>query len=237
KRLHNRKPQEQTVHFYTMNSKVVIVTWSLLFIVATIMFWLLENNNSLVGMDTWDKLVQSMFNAVTPRSAGFSSINPAGFLNVTIVMILFLMWIGGASQSTAGGVKVNTLALIWLNMKSTVTGRPNTSVFHRTISVASIRRANTVIAISLFSYTAYSIVLLWMEPSLPARQLLFESCSALFTVGSSLGATPLLGTPAKILLITAMFLGRVGIISLLSGIVGNNNPPAVRYPADDIIIN
>lgn len=236
-RLHHRYQTRLTVHAYTMNSRVVITTWGLLFIAATVLFWVLENDNSLAGMTPWEKLVQSMFNSVTPRSAGFSSVSPATFLSPTLVMIMFLMWAGGASQSTAGGIKVNTLAIIWLEMKNCITGSPDTSVFHRTISRASIRRANSVVTISMFAYTACSLILLWMEPELPPRQLLFESCSALFTVGSSMGITPLLGTPAKILLITAMFIGRVGIISLLSGIAGNRRTPTVRYPVDNIIIN
>lgn len=236
-RLHHRKLRFRVVHSYTMNSKIVVTTWGLLFVAGTILFWILENNHSLAGMTPWEKLVQSMFNSVTPRSAGFSSVNPAGFLNVTLVIVLFLMWIGGASQSTAGGIKVNTLASIWLNMKSTITGSRHTSAFCRTISIGSIRRANAVVAISIFSYISYSIILLWLEPDIPTRSLLFESCSAIFTVGSSLGATPLLGTPAKILLITAMFIGRVGIISLLTGLTRSRKDSAIRYPVDDIIIN
>lgn len=220
-----------------MNTRVVLVTWGVLFLAGTVMFLILENSNSLAGMSPWEKIVQSIFNSVTPRSAGFSSVAPGGFLNVTIILILFLMWAGGASQSTAGGVKVNTLAAICLNLRAIILGREHVTAFNRTVSTGSIRRANAVVALSIFSYLLYSTALMCLEPDLPTRDLLFEACSALFTVGSSLGVTGELCPASKILLSTAMFIGRVGIISLLSGCAGNRRELPARYPTDNIIIN
>ena len=152
-------------------------------------------------------------------------------------MFVVLMWIGGASQSTAGGIKVNTLATMVLNLKAVVLGRERVTAFRRTISVPSLRRAHAVVGLSIVAYIFYSMMIMWMEPELDTRALLYEAASALFTVGSSLGITPLLGTSSKVLLCTAMFLGRVGIISLLVGIVGNHNDPPARFPSDNIIIN
>ena len=94
-----------------------------------------------------------------------------------------------------------------------------------------------MIGLSIVSFAIYAMVLVGLEPNLPTRALLYEAASALFTVGTSLGTTPQLGIPAKLLLCTAMFLGRVGIISLLVGIVGNHNDPPAKFPADNIIIN
>lgn len=165
------------------------------------------------------------------------SVNPANFLNVTLVFVLFLMWIGGASQSTAGGIKVNTFAAILINLKAIVLGHKKVTAFNRTIATASIRRANAVVTLSILSYTLLSLIILLLEPHLPARSLLFETSSALFTVGSSLGVTPMLSTASKAVLISAMFLGRVGIISLLIGVTGNRHDYPVQYPTDNIIIN
>ena len=182
------------VHIYNMNTKIVLTTFSLLFVAGAILFFILEYNNSLAGMTFMEKITQSVFNSATPRSAGFSSVNPAGFLNVTLVIILFLMWVGAA---------------IWLNLRAIVTGLDKVTAFHRTISVGSIRRANAVVALSIFSYMIVSLLLLAFEPDLPVRALLFESCSALFTVGSSLGITSQLSEASEIVLCIAMFLGRV----------------------------
>lgn len=236
-RLRNKPQAPRTVHPFNMNTRIVLFTFMLLFVVGTAVFFILEYSNSLAGMSFAEKLTQSAFNSAVPRSAGFSSVNPAGFLNVTLVMVLFFMWIGGGSQSTGGGIKVNTLAAIWLNLRAIVTGNPNVTAYGRRIAVGSIRRANAVVAISIFSYFILSFMLLGIESDLPARAVLFEACSALFTVGSSLGITSQLSEVSEILLCIAMFLGRVGIISLLTGVVDHKPKSGATFPDDNIIIN
>lgn len=236
-RLRGLRYRSVMCHVYNMNTKIVLTSTLILFLIGTIAFFVLEYNHSLAELPMNEKIVQSIFNSVTPRSAGFSSLNPAGFLNITVVFIMFLMWVGGASQSTAGGIKVNTLAAIWLNLKAIVTGHDSVTAFKRSISLGSIRRANAVVALSIISYLIYSLVLMYFEPELPTKALLFESCSALFTVGSSLGITPDLSNASKILLCTAMFIGRVGIISLLMGLIGSRKYRPIHYPTDNIIIN
>lgn len=236
-RLHGRRVRMRAVHQFNMNTKIVLFTFMLLFVAGTVLFFVLEYSNSLRGMTLMEKITQSVFNSAVPRSAGFSSVNPEGFLNVTLVMILFLMWAGGGSQSTGGGIKVNTLAAIWLNLRAIVTGSPRVTAFQRTIATDSIRRANAVVAISILSYFLLSFLLLGIEPELPARSVLFEACSALFTVGSSLGITAELADSSKLLLCVAMFLGRVGIISLLIGVVKRSKNTNVEYPSNNIIIN
>lgn len=224
------------VHLVDVNTKIVLTTFSLLFVFGAVMFFILEYNNTLAGMTLWQKVTQSVFNSVTPRSAGFSSVSPAQFMPVTLMIVMFLMWVGGSAQSTAGGVKVNTLAVIWLNLRSIVTGQRRVTAFKRTLAVPSIRRANAVVSISIFTYVLLSVTILIIEPELRPRDLLFECASALFTVGSSLGVTASLSTASKIILCAAMFMGRVGIISLLSGIAGTHRMRP-HYPTDNIIIN
>ena len=148
------------------------------------------------------------------------------------------MWIGGASQSTAGGIKVNTFATMLLNLRAIITGSNRVVAFKRTVSSGSIRHANAVVGISILSYFIFSMTLVAFEPTLSVKDLLFESASALFTVGSSLGITPMLSISSKILLCVAMFLGRVGLLSLLVGFFGETGQKRnVIYPTDDIIIN
>lgn len=220
-----------------MNTKIVMCTTTLIFGASALLFFIFEYDNSLAGMSLYDKIVQSVFNAFVPRSSGFSSVSPAGFLNITIIMMMVLMWIGGGSQSTAGGIKVNTISVMWLELKSVVTGRQRVVAYNRTVSPDSIRRATSVVILSIFAYVAYSMILVALEPGLPVKSLLFESASALFTVGSSLGITDALSDLSKILLCSAMFVGRVGIVSMLIGFAGNPKDPPVRYPVDSVIIN
>jgi Trk-type K+ transport system membrane component len=231
------RPKNEPAHLYDMNTKIVMITTITIFIVSALLFFIFEYNNSLAGMSLYEKIVQSIFNAFVPRSSGFASLNPAGFMNITIIMMIALMWIGGGSQSTAGGVKVNTFAVVLLELRAVVTGKRRVTVFNRTLATDSIRRASTVVTISILAYILYSMALVLLEPTLPVKSLLYESASAIFTVGSSLGITDQLGDGAKILLCSAMFLGRVGIISLLTGFAGQRNDPPVKYPVDNVIIN
>ncbi|MDE6783395.1 MAG: potassium transporter [Paramuribaculum sp.] len=234
---HRGQEGARTIHLFNLNTKIVLVTFSILFVAAAVLFFIIEYDNSLAGMTMGEKITQSVFNSAVPRSAGFSSVNPAEFMPSTLIMVMLLMWVGGASQSTAGGIKVNTLAAIWLNLRAIVTGAPKVTAFSRQISIGSIRRANAVVAISILSYFALSFTLLLLEPTLPVRDLLFESLSALFTVGSSLGVTADLGTTAKIVVCVAMFVGRVGLVSLLTGLVRHNQLHGAAFPSDIIIIN
>lgn len=236
-RMLSRPTGPRPVHIYSMNTKIVLTTFFLLFALGAVAFFILEYDNTLRGMTLWQKITQSVFNSVTPRSAGFSSVDPASFLSPTLVMVMMLMWVGGGSQSTAGGVKVNTLAAICLNLRAIVTGRERVSAFGRTVALWSIRRANAVVAISILSYTLFSLVVLMLEPGLPTKDLLFETLSALFTVGSSLGITGRLSVATKLVLCMAMFLGRVGLISMLAGLAGRRSSAEPHYPSDNIIIS
>ncbi len=233
---HDRFRPEPT-HLYDINTKIVLWGTLILFTISSLLFFIFEHNNALKGMSLYEQIVQSVFNSFVPRSSGFASVSPAGFHNVTLIMMTVLMWIGGASQSTAGGVKVNTLGAVLINLRSIIMGRRDVVAFRRSISINSIRRANAVITLSILSVVIYSLVVVSLEPELPLKSLLYETVSALFTVGSSLGVTDQLGDGTKIVLCTAMFFGRVGLLSLLMGIAYSVKNPQVRYPAGDIIVN
>ncbi len=235
--LTRRRRGGEPVHIYDMNTKIVMKTTLLIFLFSAVLFFIMEYGNSLAGMSLYDKIVQSVFNAFVPRSSGFASVNPAGFLNITIIMMIVLMWIGGASQSTAGGIKVNTFAVMLHELKSVIKGRSSVVAYQRTIAPDSIRRANAAVALSILGYISISMLLVAFEPNISVKALLFESASALFTVGSSLGITAELSDASKILLCVAMFLGRVGILSLLIGFFGQHGEPPVKHPIDNVIIN
>lgn len=137
----------------------------------------------------------------------------------------------------AGGIKVNTIAVVLLNLRSVVHGHRGVSAWSRSIAMPSVRRANAVLALSVAAYICYAFALLMLEPDMSVRDALFEVVSALFTVGSSLGATEHLCDASKVLLSTAMFLGRVGILSLLMGVVRTRRDASVHFPEEPVIIN
>jgi len=225
------------VHIYDLNTKLVLVTTLVVLAIGSVSFFLLEYDNTLRGMSLWKKIVHSLFNALAPRSAGFASVSPADFLPATLLVVVLQMWIGGASQSMAGGIKVNTLAVVLLNLRSVVHGHRGIAAWQRSIAFPSVRRANAVVTLSIVAYCLYAFALLLLEPQLGVREALFEVVSALFTVGSSLGATECLGDGAKVLLSTAMFVGRVGILSLLMGLVRQRKDSSAYFPQEPVIIN
>lgn len=225
------------VHIYDLNTKLVLATTFSILAVGSIAFYTLEYNNTLAGMSAYEKTVQSVFNSLTPRSAGFVSVNPAHFLPVTLLLVLVQMWIGGASQSLAGGIKVNTVAAVMLNLRAVVLGHSAAASCNRRVSAGSVRRAYAVVTLSIVSTLVYLVTILLLEPQAGAKAVLFEVISAVFTVGSSLGITADLCDASKIVLASAMFLGRVGILSLIMGFAGISADRSSHYPSENIIIN
>lgn len=232
-----RRNRHVRVHYIDMNTKIVLAATAVIMVAGPLLFFILENNNTLAGMTPYEKGVQSVFNIALTRTAGFASLNPASFLGPTLMIVVFCMWVGGASQSTAGGIKVNTLATVLLNLRSVLTGRARVSAFGRTISEGSVKRAYSVLAASIVLVTLYSFLMLWLEPALPGKAVIFETISAFFTVGSSLGITSHLSEPSEYLLCSAMFLGRVGALSILTGLCARRDRPEPHFPTDSIIIN
>ena len=225
------------IHLYDLNTKLVFVTTLSILAVCSAAFFILEYDNTLAGMSDYDKAVQSVFNSLTPRSAGFMSVNPANFMPVTLLIVLIQMWIGGASQSLAGGIKVNTVAAVTLSLRAVILGHKGATAFNRRISIGSVRRAYGVVTLSIIATIIYLTTVMLLEPQLSVKAVTFEVISALFTVGSSLGITADLSDASKIVLATAMFLGRVGILSLIMGFAGMSVDKSSHYPTENIIIN
>lgn len=232
-----RLPQKRVVHIYDLNTRLVLLFSALFFVGGFVGFYLLEYNHSFEGMSLKEKLVQAAFCSATVRTAGFSTVPPQAWLGATFLMAMFMMWVGCSSQSMGGGIKINTFAAVVLNLRSIVRGQKGVAVFGRTIAPTSIRRANAVLCMSIFAILVFSSAIMILQPELPAKAVIFEAFSAITTIGMSLGITPELSDLSKIVIAVAMFLGRVGIISVLCGIVGNKPDNSSLLPSDDIIIN
>lgn len=224
-------------HLYNLNTKIVMTVTFLLLLFGTLAIAAFEWNASFAGMSVADKWTQAFFNATCPRTAGFSSVDLASLSVQTILIYLLLMWIGGAAQSTAGGIKVNAFAVVVLNLIAVVKGSERVEVYGRELSVDSIRRSNATVVLSLSVLFVFVFILSIWEPEMSILTLTFECVSALSTVGSSLNATPLLCDNSKLLLSLLMFIGRVGLITLMLGIVKQQKNKKYRYPSDNIIIN
>lgn len=212
-----------------LETKVVLLTTLVLLVGGTVMIAALEwgNPETLGSLEPVHRLTNAAFTSATARTAGFNSITTASLTGPTLIILIALMFIGGASGSTAGGIKVNTFSLLLIAIISTARGDPSATAFGRRIPHAVIYRA---IAIALLYVAAAFTVTLGLELSTGGALIdrAFEAASALGTVGLSTGITPGLSDPARILIIVAMFAGRLGPLTLVLAMTARARPMPYR---------
>ena len=225
------------VREWDMNSVIVMRTTAILIITGMTYLLLFEWNGILSQFSDEDKFIQAFFNSVTPRTAGFNSIDTSALKTVTLYMVLIFMWIGGAPQSTAGGIKVTTFALMIRNAAQLVRGSDRVEFHGREISALSVTRAFAAVVFSILTILTTHIILVKINPDIEPLKLFFEVVSAIGTVGLSMGVTEELLPAGKIVITFLMFAGRVGIITLLSSFIRSRTQNRYRYPGADILIN
>lgn len=235
--LRKNKVSAQSVQLYNLNTRIVVTMTFLLLAVGTLILLAFEWNHAFAGMSIAEKCTHAFFNAACPRTAGFSSVDFSLFGIQSILIYILLMWIGGGAQSTAGGIKVNAFAVVILNLAAVIRGSQRVEVHGRELAHDSIRRSNATVVMSLIILFVSIFLLSWLEPTLPLLSLTFEAVSALSTVGSSLNLTPLLQESSKLVIVVLMFVGRVGLITMMLGIVKQKKNTKYKYPSDNIIIN
>lgn len=193
---------------------VIAVTSSLIFIGAAVIFISERNNPQTIGnMSVGGKILNSLFESVTFRTAGFSTFPQAGLGPGSVLLGCALMFIGGSPVGTAGGIKTVVLAIVAANALSFIRGRNDTVLFRRRVSTAVIRKSTAIFAVSLAAALLITLALILIE-GLSLSDGLFESFSAIGTVGLSRGVTPFLGTAGRLIVILGMYLGRIGPISM-----------------------
>nr|WP_276858688.1 potassium transporter TrkG [Intestinimonas timonensis] len=222
----------------SLYSKLVILMTGALILGGAVFFLGVEwdNPNTLGGMPWWKKILNSFFQSVTLRTAGFDSIGQGGLRDSSLAMSCILMLIGGSSGSTAGGLKTSTVGILLLTMRAGLAGREEVTIRRRTISQRRVMTALTLtlIVVVLFLGIAMTISLTDDVHFLSAA---FEAASALATVGVTVGITPTLTPFSHIILIIAMFLGRVGIMSFsVAFLARGRNAAKIHYPMVDIMI-
>jgi len=222
---------------FSLETKIVLTGSIALLVMGTTFIYVLErNNDETIGtLSAPNQLGDAFFNATIARTAGFSIDDFGEHEDTTNVVFELLMFIGGASASTAGGIKLNTFALIVIATVATVRGRRNLSAFNRDIPQELARRALIIGALAALTVVAFLIALTMVE-DMPLSDLQFEIFSAIGTVGVSTGITPLLGDGGKIVVATAMFVGRFGPLTLALLMAGREAPVGYRYATERIRI-
>jgi trk system potassium uptake protein len=227
-----RRPGQWSLHAkLTVSATVVllVVGWAL-------MAWFeWTNERTLGGMSTADSAVNAFFHSATPRTAGFHSLDVAGMREPSRLLTEVLMFIGGGSASTAGGIKVTTFALLGWVMWAEARGDPDVVVFERQVPGTAQRQALTVALLAVGVVVGATMALMALS-GLPRADLFFETVSALGTVGLSTGATPLLTTGSQLLVVGLMLLGRVGPVTLFVALVLRERSRRYRHPEERPII-
>lgn len=214
--------------------KLVLVTSAVLTLGGTLFLLAAEHNHSLAGMSWQDALVNAWFQSVTARTAGFNTVDLGQLSPASNLLMNLLMFIGAAPGSTGGGVKVTTIAVLFLLVRSVLHGREQVTAFGRRIEPATVIRSTALICLSGLAVALAAIVLLATQ-SIPTADLLFETVSAFGTVGLSTGATGQLDGLGKLVIIGLMFIGRVGPLTLLV-MMRPRRGSSIEYPAARVMV-
>ncbi len=222
---------------WSMHSKLMISATGVLLVLGTVLFLAFEwsNPRTLGALPETARLHSAFFHSVQTRTAGFNSVDMAALNEESLLVSTILMFVGGGSASTAGGIKVTTFAVLAFVIWAEIRGDRDVNMFGRRISEDSQRQALTVALVGVGVLTASTLVLMSLgETGLTAAA--FEAVSALSTVGLSTGVATAEGSPVRIVLIVLMFIGRLGPVVLVAAIVLRTRPKLFRFPSEHPLI-
>lgn len=224
-------------HSWSLHAKLTVTTVVGLILGGWALFaWFEWTNPETLGqLSAWDSAINAFFHSVTPRTAGFNSVDMASLREPSRLLTEVLMFIGGGSASTAGGIKVTTFAVLGWVMWAEARGDPDVVVFERRIPETAQRQALTV-ALLAIGVVIGATMLLLATSGLARADLMFEVISALATVGLSANLTPLLSTTSQLVIIVLMIIGRVGPITLFAALVLREHDRLYRHPEERPII-
>lgn len=222
---------------FKLHSKIVLITTVVLIGLGLVGYFILEFNNpgTMKNMTFLEKVMASLFQSITPRTAGFNTIDQDAMTQSSKFLTIMLMFIGGSPASTAGGVKTTVLAVVLLSTVAYVK-KKGVGAFNRRIGFETVNKATAIMFISFTVVVLSTMVMSIDNPSYSFITLLFEVVSAFGTVGLSLGITASVTTLSKWILIMLMFLGRIGALTFFLAIAASDKKESCRYPEGNVII-
>lgn len=221
---------------WKLSTKVVLYTSGTLILVGMILIFLLEKDNTLAGLHTTEKIIDAFFLSVTSRTAGFNTLDTASLKLPTLILVIFLMFIGASPGSTGGGIKTSTFLLIFVSVIATIKGNDSIDLGKKSIPSALLYKALTVFAFAS-TYNLLGVFILSIaEPEIAIFDLVFEHVSAFATVGLSTGITAQLSDMGKLIIMISMFLGRIGTLTLAVALAGYKEQPSFKYPTAHLMI-
>ena len=219
------------LHRYRMQSKVILVTTGLLIFLPAVFFFF----SDFSALPTENRLLASFFQSVTPRTAGFNTVDLPAMSGASLGVMILLMLIGGSPGSTAGGMKTTTLAVLIANATATFRQRDSAQFFGRRVDGSAVKTAATILTMYLALFFGGGVFISVYE-DLPLSSCLYEAASAVGTVGLTLGITPQLHIPSQMVLIALMYLGRVGGLTLVYAAVSTKKAGSAKLPQESITI-
>ncbi|WP_066307461.1 TrkH family potassium uptake protein [Bacillus sp. FJAT-29814] len=222
----------------SLHTKVVLVSSSILVVGGTFLILLLEfsNDKTLQPLSFTGKILASLFQSITPRTAGANTLNIPDLTQSTLLLIIFLMFIGASPGSTGSGIKTTTFTTLIGAVWSQIRGKEDVILFRQRIAYETIYKALTVTVSALFLVLTVTMFLTITEPGKDFLMILFEATSAFGTVGLSMGLTPELSPIGRCIIIFTMFAGRVGPLTIAFAVTMRRKPDAFRYPKGKIMI-
>jgi trk system potassium uptake protein TrkH len=217
-------------------ARIALIASIVLLFLGTVFIMAFEWGGLLAGMSVSDKIQNAWFQSVTLRTAGFNSLDIAGIAHPTFLLMLVFMFIGGSPGGTAGGVKTTTIGILAMTFFANITNRREVVLQNRRIRAVTVFRAITIVGAGLLLWFGVVLMLEVTQPQIPVRDLIFEATSALGTVGLSTGATGLLDEIGKIIIIIAMFCGRIGPVTLFMLLSDPQAPSSSRCPDAKIFL-
>ncbi|AFY85860.1 MAG: Ktr system potassium uptake protein B [Chroococcidiopsis cubana SAG 39.79] len=223
---------------FSLDLKVAISTSLILLIAGTVAFFLIESRNpNTFGNLSWqNKILAAWFQSVTPRTAGFNTIDIGKMTNAGLFLTIAFMFIGASPGGTGGGIKTTTLRVLTSCTKAILQGKEDVLLYERQIPLNLILKAVGVLVGSIATVILATILISLTDPNIDFIQILFEVVSAFATVGLSTGITANVSAAAKLVLIATMFIGRVGILLLIGAVLGDPRPTAIHYPEENLLV-
>ncbi|OSO87046.1 ATPase [Cylindrospermopsis raciborskii CENA303] len=236
--LRDRLKRKTTFMAFSLDFKVAVSTTLLLLVVGTVAFFLIEiRNPETFGKFRFsDQLLLAWFQSVTPRTAGFNTIDIGKMSDAGLFITIALMFIGASPGGTGGGIKTTTLRVLTSCTKAILQGKEEVWLYERKIAINLILKAIGVVFGSLATVLSATVLISLTDPKLEFIQILFEVVSAFGTVGLSTGITGSISTAAKIVIIVTMYIGRVGVLLSMSAILGDPRPSRVHYPEGNLLV-
>lgn len=224
---------ENKLHFhrYRMQSKVIVIVTLVLIVLPALFFFFADFGALPLG----ERIQAALFQSVTPRTAGFNTVDLSAMSGASLGVMILLMLIGGSPGSTAGGMKTTTLAVLLANAAATFRRRDSAQFFGRRLDCGAVKTAATILTMYLVLFFGGGVFISIYE-NLPLSSCLYEAASAVGTVGLTLGITPQLHIPSQMVLIALMYLGRVGGLTLIYAALSGKKTSNAKLPLEEITI-